>query len=185
MAIVAAGYGAGCGTLTEATLTANPINEAISEEGGMAAKDKTKGRVAKTQAETAVSEKIAPEVEEAADVEAPEPASARNIPKPRTSLAAPIKGDIRKLTVSLLGDLGSSPVLAEVEKLNKKGDVESRTPLMTVIQAVLAKSGGSMQLAELAAQTRKYWNRPFPAVPYTDEELIYIIVRNSDSVRVS
>ncbi|MGB6065301.1 MAG: hypothetical protein WBG50_10860 [Desulfomonilaceae bacterium] len=151
----------------------------------MSAKDKTKGRVAKTQSQAAISDVIAPEADETEDLEAPEPASARNIPRPRTSLASAFQGDINKLTVSLLGDVASAPALADVEKLNKKGDVESRTPLMTVILAVLAKAGGSMQLAQLAAETRKYWNRPFPTVPYTDEEFIYIILRNSDSVRVS
>ena len=75
--------------------------------------------------------------------------------------------------------------LADVEKFNKRGEGESRTPLMTVVQAVLAKAGGSMRLGELATQTRKYWNRPFPTSPYTEEELIYLLLRNSDSVRVS
>ena len=75
--------------------------------------------------------------------------------------------------------------LADVEKFNKRGEGESRTPLMTVVQAVLAKAGGSMQLGELATQTRKYWHRPFPTSPYTEEELIYLLLRNSDSVRVS
>ncbi len=150
----------------------------------MSAKVKTKGKVAKAQSEAEISDVIAPEADETEDLEAPELASARNIPRPRTSLTSAFQGDISKVTVSLLGDLASAPSLADVEKLNKKGDVEIRTPLMTVIQAVLAKAGGSMQLADLAAQSRKYWNRPFPTVPYTDEEFIYIILRNSDSVRV-
>ncbi len=151
----------------------------------MSAKEKTKDRAAKAQSGTATSAGKELEVDAGTDLEDYEPASARNMPKPGTSFAAAAKSDIVKLTVSLLGEAGSSPVLADVEKFNKRGEGDSRTPLMTVVLAVLAKAGGSMQLGELTAQTRKYWHRPFPTSPYTDEEIIYLLVRSSDSVRVS
>lgn len=151
----------------------------------MSAKEKAKEKAAKVQsAATTVADKE-PEMNEGTDIEAYEPASARNMPRPQSSLGPRVKKDIGKLTVSLLGDVGTAPALADVEKFNKKGEGESRTPLMTVVQAVLAKAGGSMQLGDLTAQTRKYWHRPFPTSPYTEEELIYLLLRSSDSVRVS
>lgn len=151
----------------------------------MSAKEKAKEKAAKVQsAATTVADKE-PEMNEGTDIEAYEPASARNMPRPQSSLGPRVKKDIGKLTVSLLGDVGTAPALADVEKFNKRGEGESRTPLMTVVQAVLAKAGGSMQLGDLTAQTRKYWHRPFPTSPYTEEELIYLLLRSSDSVRVS
>jgi len=153
----------------------------------MSAKERAKEKVAEDPSGIELPHDNEPATDEGTDLAEYEPASARNIPRPHTSLTAAAKKDIGKLTVTLLGDISSAPVLAEVEKFNKKGEGEGegRTPLMAVIQAVLAKSGGSMQLGELATQIRKYWHRPFPTSPYTDEELIYIIVRNSDSIRVS
>ncbi len=150
----------------------------------MSAKEKVKEKAAKAHAGEPGPAKE-PEMAEGSDVEAYEAASAKDLPRPRTSLGVSVKKDISKLTVSLLGDVGSAPALGDVEKVNKKGEGEGRTPLMTVIQAVLAKGHGSMPLGELTAQTRKYWHRPFPTSPYTDEELVYLLVRNSDSVRVS
>ena len=150
----------------------------------MSAKEKAKGKAAKVQSEAAMSVDKEPEMVEGTDVEAYEPASARNMPRSQSSLGARVKKDIGKLTVSLLGDVGTAPTLGDVEKFNKRGEGESRTPLMTVVQAVLAKAGGSMQLGDLATQTRKYWHRPFPTSPYTEEELIYLLLRSSDSVRV-
>jgi hypothetical protein len=150
----------------------------------MSAKEKAKGKAAKVQSEAAMSVDKEPEMEEGTDLEAYEPASARNMPRSQSSLGARVKKDIGKLTVSLLGDVGTAPTLGDVEKFNKRGEGESRTPLMTVVQAVLAKAGGSMQLGDLATQTRKYWHRPFPTSPYTEEELIYLLLRSSDSVRV-
>jgi hypothetical protein len=151
----------------------------------MSAKEKAKGKAVKVQSEAATSVDKEPEMVEGTDVEAYEPASARNMPRSQSSLGARVKKDIGKLTVSLLGDVGTAPTLGDVEKFNKRGEGESRTPLMTVVQAVLAKAGGSMQLGDLATQTRKYWHRPFPTSPYTEEELIYLMLRSSDSVRVS
>jgi hypothetical protein len=112
-------------------------------------------------------------------------ASARNIPRPPTALAVPPRGNVSGFTVSLLGDIEFAPLLNEVERINKAPEGQGRTPLMTVIQAILGKEGGSLSLGDLVAKVRKYWNRPFPASPYTDEEFIYIIVRNSESTRVS
>jgi hypothetical protein len=150
----------------------------------MSAKEKAKDKATKVQSgATTVTDKE-PEMDEGTDIEAYEPASARNMPRPQSSLGPRVKKDIGKLTVSLLGDVGTAPALADVEKVNKKGEGESRTPLMTVVQAVLAKAGGSMQLGDLTAQTRKYWYRPLPTTPYTEEEFIYLLLRSSDSVRV-
>jgi hypothetical protein len=156
----------------------------MSEEGFMSAKEKAREKTAKAESGAPVPAPQEPEMVEVADQETPEAASAKNIPRPSTSLGIHLKKDVAKLTVSLLGDVGSAPALGDVEKFNK-GEGESRTPLMTVVQALLAKANGSMQLGELTAQTRKYWHRPFPTSPYTDEELIYLLVKNTDSVRVS
>jgi|GEM_PF-919930 len=111
-------------------------------------------------------------------------ASAKHIPRPTTSLAAPPRGHVAKVTVSLLGDVASVPSLEDVVKINTKAGSKGRTPIMTVIQAVLAKSGGTMALAELAAKVRENLNRPFPASPYTPEEFIYVMVRNCDNLRI-
>ena len=112
-------------------------------------------------------------------------ASAKSIPRPGTSLASPPKGSIGNAKVSLLAELEDVPVLEEVQKINKESTGDARTPLMTVVHAILAKHGGTMTLAELAGQVGKYWNRQFPSSPYNTEEFIYIILRNSHSVRVS
>jgi hypothetical protein len=56
--------------------------------------------------------------------------------------------------------------------------------LITVIQAVLAKAGGTMNLEDLTAQTLKHWNRPLPTSPYTPEQFIYVMARNSDNIRI-
>ncbi|HTY23720.1 MAG TPA: hypothetical protein VMC85_11350 [Desulfomonilaceae bacterium] len=112
-------------------------------------------------------------------------ASAKSIPRPGTAMASPPKGSIGKVSVSLLGDLDSAPVLEEVQKINKEAREDARTPLMTVIHAILAKHGGTMPLEDLAGQVVKYWNRTFPPSPYSNEEFVYIMMRNSDSVRIS
>jgi hypothetical protein len=112
-------------------------------------------------------------------------ASAKSIPRPGTSMASPPKGSIGNVKVSLLAELEDVPALEEIQKINKEGSGEARTPLMTVVNAILAKHGGTMTLGELAGQVGKYWNRQFPSSPYNIEEFIYIIVRNSHSVRVS
>jgi hypothetical protein len=112
-------------------------------------------------------------------------ASAKSIPRPGTAMASPPKGQIGKVTVTLLGDLASAPILEEVEKVNKESTGTARTPLMTVIQGILAKNGGTMLLEDLAGQVGRVWNRTFPASPYNPQEFVYIMVQNSDSIRVS
>ncbi len=85
----------------------------------------------------------------------------------------------------MLADLEDVPALEEVQRVNKEGSGDARTPMMTVIHAILAKHGGTMKLEELAGQVVKYWNRSFPSSPYNTEEFIYIMVRNSHNIRVS
>jgi hypothetical protein len=77
-----------------------------------------------------------------------------------------------------------APSLDDVARMNEQVG-EPRTPLMAVIQAVIAGEGGTMSIRDLAAQVRKHWNRPFPTSPYTPEEFIYVVVRNSDDLRVN
>ncbi len=112
-------------------------------------------------------------------------ASAKSIPRPGTAMASPPKGQIGKVKVTLLGELASAPILEDVEKANKDATGVARTPLMTVIQGVLASQGGTMSLEDLAGKVGKVWNRTFPSSPYNTQEFIYIMVRNSDSIRVS
>ncbi len=106
------------------------------------------------------------------------------IPRPATSLDSPPKGEIGKFTVMFLGDISSAPVLEDVEQINTQATSEARTPLMTVILAVIAKNGGTMVIEDLAAQVGQYWNREFPTSPFDLEEFIYVLVRSSDSIRV-
>jgi hypothetical protein len=112
------------------------------------------------------------------------PASARNIARPATSLPTHVQKKLSKMTVTLLADITSVSNLDQIDKINKL-DSQTRTPILSVILAIVAKSGGQIQLDELAALVPKHWNRPLPASPYTLEEFIYMIVRNSDSLRVS
>ena len=106
------------------------------------------------------------------------------IPRPATSLDFPPKGDIGKFSVMLLSDIASAPVLEDVEHVNKFAGSEARTPLMTVILAIIAKNGGTMLLDDLANQVGEFWNRSFPTSPFTRLEFIYVLVRSSDSLRV-
>lgn len=112
-------------------------------------------------------------------------ASAKDIPRPATSLSGRPAKDVGKLVVSLLGEASLIPDLEEVARINEEPGKEGRTPVMTIIHAILKKNGGNMKIQELAVQTRTYWNRPFPASPYTPEEFIYVLVSNSDDLRVS
>lgn len=149
----------------------------------MAGKDKSKEGAAVSHPDPARLEE-SHKAEGLDDIESLPLATARNIPRPPTSLAAPPSGKLGKLVVSLLADLSSVPSLEEVEKVNKGVGTQSRTPLMTLILAIVGKAGGSMPLDALCAQIPKFWNRPLPSTPYTLEEFVYIIVRNSDSLRV-
>jgi hypothetical protein len=109
---------------------------------------------------------------------------ALRISRPETSLPTPPRGDFSRITVSLLGDPGTVPPIEAVERTNREADSESRTPLMTVIQALIVKNGGMMRLEDITAQVRKYWNRDFPGSPYTPTEFVYVVVSNSDSLSV-
>ncbi len=111
-------------------------------------------------------------------------ASARNIPRPTTSLMAPPTGKIGSIWVSLVTDAYVPMDVAEIEKTNTAQNTDARIPVMTVIEGVLSQHGGRMSLEELTQQTQKYWNRPFPGSPYTKEEFIYSLVSNSDLMRV-
>jgi len=123
--------------------------------------------------------------EEMNEEQSAELASAANIPRPATSLAAPPKHEIGRLSVALLVDPMTVPSLEDLEKAHKTSETQSRVPLMTVIHGVLKESGGSMTLASLAAQVKEHWHRPLPASPYSLEEFVYVVVRNADTVRVS
>jgi len=112
-------------------------------------------------------------------------ASAKSVPRPSTILAAPPKGEVGRITVSIVGDGSHALELDEVDGINSSAGTRGRTPLMTVIEAVLASHGGSLTLAELTEQVGKHWNRPFPASPYSKEEFIYVVASNSDRVRVN
>jgi hypothetical protein len=106
------------------------------------------------------------------------------IPRPATVLERQPHGKMGKFTVSLLYDSVSIPSLEDIERINQKAGGDARTPLMTVIQAILAKHGGSMLLEDLATEIGKYWNRPLPTTPYSLIELVYVLVRGADSLRV-
>jgi hypothetical protein len=108
----------------------------------------------------------------------------RSIPRPATSLDSPPRGEIGKFTVLLLDDISSAPVLEDVELINKEATTEARTPLMTVILAIIARNGGSMVLEDLASQVGQSWNRQFPASPFDLEQFIYVLVRSADNIRV-
>jgi hypothetical protein len=112
-------------------------------------------------------------------------ASAKSIPRPLTSLSTLLKSDVNKITVTLLSDPASVTSLDDVLKINNRSDTSARTPLMTVIQAVLVQGGGKMKLAELTEKVRGHWNRPLPSSPYTPQEFVYVMVRNSDNISVS
>jgi hypothetical protein len=162
-----------------------PSGRDRTEEISMAERHKGRSADAYEEPDTAVAE--AEELNPDADQEeAPVVvASARSIPRPATSLTSRIKGDVGKLTVCLLGDPASVLSLEDVRKINTRPDTAARTPMMTVIQAVLAHGGGTMKLAELTEKVRDLWNRPFPCSPYTTEEFVYIMVQNSDDISVS
>jgi len=108
----------------------------------------------------------------------------KSIPAPATTLAAAPIGDLGKLTVSLTCDAEVVPDLDEVRRINLAAHGESRTPLMTVIEAILGSKGGSATLRDLSELANKYWNRPFPTSPYSMEEFIYIMVSHADNLRI-
>ncbi len=111
-------------------------------------------------------------------------ASARDIPRPATNLHAPPSGEVSELTVTLLGDLELASSLEEIERMNSR-EGGPRTPMMSVVQAVIANAGGTISIRDLAEQVRRYWNRPFPTSPYTPEEFMYVTAGNSDDLRIN
>ncbi len=106
--------------------------------------------------------------------------SAKDLPKPSTSLDAPRRIALEKLRVALAAELPPITTLNEIEEINGRADFDSRTPLTTVLLAALEEAGGVMSLTDLAEKAAKLWNRPFPTSPYNKEEFIYLVVRNSD-----
>jgi len=115
----------------------------------------------------------------------PQRASAIGISRPATRLATPPTGDIAKVTVSLVGGAEMAPQLEEITRINQGPSKATRTPVMTVIEAVLARAGGSMSLGDLTSEVQRYWNRPFPGSPYSAEEFVYMMASHSYRVRVS
>ncbi len=111
-------------------------------------------------------------------------ASARGISRPVTRLAAAPPGDIGKVTVFLVGSLDMAPQLEQIAKINQGRGGATRTPMMTVIEAVLAHAGGSMNLKDLTAEVQRHWGRPFPGSPYSNEEFVYMMASKSDRVRI-
>ncbi len=112
------------------------------------------------------------------------PASAKDIRPPSTVLETHFQGDIEELLVSYMGDPSGAPDLEEVARLNREARGDFRTPLMTVIEAIVGSRGGEIKLGELAELVPEYWNRPFPASPYAPEEFIYTVVIHSDRMRI-
>ncbi len=119
------------------------------------------------------------------DIDTLPPASALNISRAKTFLAFRPVGDITNFVVSLIGDIDSVVPLSEVEKINFAPHSAARTPILTVIHSVLANAGGFLRLDELTAQTFRYLNRKIDPSPYTGSEFVYLVIRNSDHIRVS
>ncbi len=120
----------------------------------------------------------------AAEEECPPEVSAKNIPKPSTLLFVVPKGEVGHHRVTLVDELEAAPLVEEVRRINQEEESERRTPLMTVIEAVLADGGGTMRVNELTPQVKVLWNRPFPTSPYSEEEFIFVVASNSDKLRV-
>ncbi len=112
------------------------------------------------------------------------PVTAKNLPAPSTRLAVPPRGELGAMTVSLGREEEAPLTLEEVQAINNDSQSISRTPLMTLIQALLADNGGPMRVDELTQKVVENWNRPFPTSPYTNEELIYVIAYTSDELRI-
>jgi hypothetical protein len=111
-------------------------------------------------------------------------ASAKNMSRPTTTLAVPPRGAVGELTVSIAGDARRAQDPDEGDMSSRAVEAHGRTPLMAVIEVLLARHGGSLRLSELTDLVGKHWNRPFPTSPYSNEEFIYVVVSSSDRVRV-
>lgn len=103
---------------------------------------------------------------------------------PVTVLPVILSEDVGGLIVSLIGSPSDTPDLQEVNRVNVQEGAATKTPLMTVIKAVLRARGGRMSVRELADETSKNWGRPFPSSPYTPEEFMFMMTRNSDSLKI-
>jgi N-acetyl-beta-hexosaminidase len=103
---------------------------------------------------------------------------------PDTVLPMALKKDVGDLTVALIGLAVDAPDLEEVVKINSREDGGAKTPLMTVIKAMLKRNGNRMKIKELARGAEENWRRPFPTSPYGREEFIFMMTRNSDSLKI-
>jgi hypothetical protein len=147
----------------------------------MPGRDKKDSTASESAAKLSTSEPIMDGFD---DIDALPAASAINISRPKTNLAVPATSKLGKHVVSLLIESSSIPSLDELDRVNR-AESGANTPLMSVILAIIAKAGGSITIEELAPQVKKAWNRQLPSSPYNLEEFIYLIVRNSDSLRVT
>jgi hypothetical protein len=138
-----------------------------------------------TGSDTAAPAPVAVTEQDEDDATPYEPASARSIRRSTTVLQYRQTADVARLTVSLLGDRAFVPSLDDVDKVNAVSSAAVRTPLMTVVLAVLGKHGGSLTVDKLTDEVQKHWNRPFPPSPYTPMEFMYLTVRNAHDVVVS
>ena len=111
--------------------------------------------------------------------------SARDLKPPATVLASAPPGDVGNLSVALLESLSPGLSLDEVNAINAKEGVDTRTPVMAVIEAVLAANGGKMTVNSLTEEVSKYWHKPFPTTPYSTDEFVYLVVRDSDRFVIS
>ena len=111
--------------------------------------------------------------------------TARDLKAPTTVLASPHVVDVGNLTVELLKTLSPGMSLDEVNTINAQAGVDTRTPVMTVIEAVLAANDGKMKVKSLTEEVTKYWHKPFPTTPYSDDEFVYLIVKDSDRFIIS
>jgi hypothetical protein len=144
---------------------------------------KGEGTEAQAEENSETSEPLEGESGETSE-EGRRPASARFLSRPATALPIAGVGDITGLKASLVGET-PGPTLEEIRRVNQEQGGDSRTPLMTVIQAIIRDRGGSMPLADLCSAVTEHWNRPFPASPYSPEEFIYVMARNSDHILIT
>ncbi len=110
--------------------------------------------------------------------------SARDVARPATNLPVRTGGQVGNFKVSLAGDFTGYPSLTDVERANGTDQSEARTPLMTVILAILADRNDEVPLSDLAAEAVKLWNRSLPLSPYSAEEFLYMLLVNSDNILV-
>lgn len=110
--------------------------------------------------------------------------TAKNMPRPATALPIRGKSGLSQFRVTFLGDPENIPTLTEIAKINSDTRSEVRTPLMTVIHAILATQGGTLSVGELVKEVRRYWNRSFPTSPYSEEEFLYLVLKNAPNMKI-